>query len=221
MSTLTHARRARGDQTPLPGDDQRLPPRSRRRWLNPGSAALLALVIGAIGFYVGVRVEKSRANTTSAAAGGFAARTGATGAATGGAGQSSAATSAGTAAGGFPAGGLAGGPGGGGSAGTVASVDGRTLVLKETAGDTVTVKLTSATKVTKSKAVGHGQIRPGDAITVSGVTGGRGAIAAASVSDTGAASSAGYSGTTGSNSGAGSSRSGSGSGVGSLFSSGG
>src|SRR6202012_715869 len=82
-----------------------------------------------------------------------------------------------------------GGVPGGGSAGPVASVDGRTLVLKETSGNTVTVKLTSATKVTKSKSVGRGQIRPGDSIEVSGITGKRGAISAASVTDSGASSS--------------------------------
>jgi hypothetical protein len=254
MDTLMQDRH--GDCADVPTDDDgdgRLPPRPRRRLLTPPSVAVLALATCAIGFYVGVRVEKGHTGSGSAslasaisAAGRASAGTGGAGSAgTGSAGTGSAATgSAGAGSdragrsgfAGFAARfGGAGGPGGpgGGSAGTVASVDGRSLVLKEASGDTVAVKLTSATKVTKSKSVGHGQIRPGDTIVVSGVTGDKGTISAASVSDSGASASATSSSSGGSTSagsggstsaGSGGSTSagsgGSGSAVGSLFSGG-
>jgi hypothetical protein len=203
----------------LPGDDDgRLPPRPRRRLLTPPSVALLALATCAIGFYAGVRVEKSDAGSSASSA---ATRFGAASAGAG----SSASGSAGAGRSGFAGlasrfggAGVFGGPGAG-SAGTVASVDGRSLVLKETSGNTVKVKLTSATKITKSTSARRGEIRPGDTIVVSGITGKKGTISAASVSDSGASSSGTSSpGASGGSSSAGSSSSGSA--VGSLFSGG-
>jgi thiamine monophosphate kinase len=73
------------------------------------------------------------------------------------------------------------------------------------------VKLTSATKITKTESAKRRQIHPGDAITVSGLTGKQGTVAAATVSDAGASGAE----TTGSTSG-----SGGGSSVSSLFSGG-
>jgi hypothetical protein len=222
MTTLTHARRPRRPGAPAPADDERLPPRPRRRWLNPASALVLALVTCAVGFLIGVRVEKSQVGTTSSAspAAAFAGRAGAGTAAGVGTGASGAGASRGgaPAAGGF----AARFSGGGASAGTVASVDGGSLVLKEVTGDTVKVKLTSATKITKATSVDRREIHPGDTISVAGATLASGAIAAASISDTGASSSGSGAAAGGSgSSSAANSGSGSGSGVGSLFSSGG
>jgi hypothetical protein len=230
MDTLIQERRDNpADELPNGGDDGRLPPRPRRRLLTPPSVAVLALASCAIGFYAGVRVEKSHAGSSSTpAAAGFSGALGAgssTGSSTGGSGSSGSGSAPSAGRSGFA--GLAarfgagGAPGaaGGGSAGTVASVDGRSLVLKETSGNTVKVKLTSATKITKSKSVGRGQIRPGDTIVVSGITDKKGTISAASVSDSGASSSgASSSGGSAGSSSAGSG--GSGSAVGSLFSGG-
>ena len=229
MSTLAFDRRANPEQVGGEDDDGRMPRRPRRRLLTPWSALLVAAMMCAIGFYVGVRVEKGHIASTpsTTGAGGFAAalsgRTG--GSATGGPATGGSATSGSAAGGGASAaggGGSAAGVGGfaarfdgGGNAsfGTVASVDGKTLTLTEASGDTVKVKLTSATKITKTEAAKRSQIHPGDTITVSGVAGKQGTVSAATVTDSGAR-------TTGSSSSAGSSSGAGSSSVRSLFSGG-
>jgi hypothetical protein len=221
-------------------DDYHVPVRPRRRFLNAKTALLIAVITAAAGFYGGVRVEKGQVSSSSTggaasrfsglasrfdAAGGTAA-SGATGA-KGAAGGAGAATGAGGRAG---AGGLAdgfagrsgaGGFGGGNATiGTVSTVDGNTIYLTSTSGDTVKVTLSSATKVTKNETVGKGSIRPGDTLSASGLKSSNGTIVATAVSDTGAGAGAtGATGATGA-AGGGSSTSGSG-GVSSLFSSGG
>ncbi len=190
-----------------------LPGRPRRRWLTPASAALLALVLGAIGFYVGVRVEKGQlsSSSTSASLGTSAgARAAAAGAGAGGAARLAGASGAGAGAG-FAGGrsGFLSGAFGGGSAsfGTVSSVDGKTIYVTETAnGNVVKVQLSSATKITKSVGVSKSAIRPGDTIVVQGQKKSGGAISATSVSDAGARTAgAGAGSGSGSGSGAGSS----------------
>jgi len=217
MSALTFDRRANPDEIEDDGDG-RMPRRPRRRLLTRWSALLLALMMCAIGFYVGVRVEKGHiasSPTTIGAAGAFAARGGAAagGTAGGTTSGSSAGTSASDAAGagtGAAATGAAGSTGGsaagstggtaasgadgfaarfgGGNAtfGTVASLNGKTLTLTEASGDTVKVKLTSATKISKTESAKRSQIHPGDTITVSGVTSKQGTVSAATVTDSGA-----------------------------------
>jgi hypothetical protein len=222
MSTLTFDRRADPDGIEDDGEG-RMPRRPRRRLLTRWSAVLLAAMTGAIGFYVGVHVEKGHIASTpstvgASSAGGLAAalsgRTGgsaASGSATGGS------AAPGSAAGGSAAGGAGGAPAagaggfaarlaGGGDAtfGTVASVDGTTLTLTEASGDTVKVKLTSATKISKTESAKRSQIHPGDTITVSGVTAKQGTVSAATVTDSGARTT-GSSSSTGSSSGTGSS----------------
>jgi hypothetical protein len=245
MSTLTYDRGARPDGVENEDDGEgRMPRRPRRRLLTRWSALLAAAMTCAIGFYVGVRVEKGQiasSPTTIGAGAGFAARAGAgTGAsgsrsAAGGSATGSSATGSsaggssatGSSAGGSSAGGSSAGgaPGAGGFAaafgagnatfGTVGSVDGNTLTLTEASGDTVKVKLTSATKITKSESANRRQIHPGDTITVSGLTGKRGTVSAATVTDSGAGTT-GTSGTSGTTS----SSSSGGSAVSSLFSGG-
>ena len=58
--------------------------------------------------------------------------------------------------------------------------------MTEASGDTVKVKLTSATKITKNESAGRRQIHPGGTITISGVTGKQGTVSAATVTDSGA-----------------------------------
>lgn len=194
-----------------PRDDEPLPRRPRRQFLNRRSAALAALVTCAVGFYAGVRVEKGQMSSTSTGlrlpgtAGAGATRASGAGTRTAGGGART---------GGFP--GFAGGAVGGGSAsvGTVASVNGKTLVLTETSGNTVRVRLTSSTKISKSQSVSRKAVRPGDAIVVQGAANKQGTTVAASLTDTGAS---GASGSSAGGSGSGGSRGG----VGSLFSSGG
>jgi hypothetical protein len=211
---------------------QPLPRRPRRQFFNRKSAALVALITCAAGFYAGVRVEKGQVSSSStalrlpgatgAAAGAArtgASRTGAAGAA--GATRSGAAGAART--GGAP--GFAGGAGGGfaggnASVGTVASVNGKTIVLTETSGNTVKVQLSPSTKITKNQSVSRHAVRPGDTIIVQGAPNSKGTTVAASVTDSGASSTGSGSSSSGGSS-SGSSSGASGGGVGSLFSSGG
>jgi hypothetical protein len=225
-------------------DDFALPGRPRRQWFNRKSAALFAVVLGAIGFYAGVRVEKNQLSNSNSTAGAFAGTGGAAarlagagatgragaGGATGAAGTGAAGTgTAGTGAAartgsgasglrglfGGGAGGFAG-AGGAGTFGTVSSISGNSLYITEATGNTVKVTLSSATKVTKNVAVGKKAVRPGDTVVVAGAKNSNGTVAATTVSDTGAGA-GGATGGTGSSS---SSSSGS-SAVSSLFGGGG
>jgi hypothetical protein len=209
-----------------------LPGRPRRQWFNKKTAALFAVVPGAIGFYAGVRVEKSQLSNSSSTSGGLgtgsaAARLAAAGrAGAGGTASASGATGtgarAGAGGGGFRAllgggdGGLAGAGAGGGNAtlGTVSSIDADTLYITEANGNTVKVTLSSATKVTKNVGVGKDAVRPGDTVITAGAKNSDGTISATTLSDTGAGLAAGSG--SGSGSGGSSSTSGS-SAVSSLF----
>jgi Domain of unknown function (DUF5666) len=195
------------------GEELALPGRSRRRFLNPVSAALIALVLGAIGFYVGVRVEKGQLSNSSssaslaaglraaagagasrlagARAGASAARGGASAAGAGGAGVGAGGAGAGAAAAGFAGGRgafLSGAIGGGNSSfGTVSSVDGKNIYVTEAGnGNVVKVQLSGATKITKSVGVSKSAVRPGDAVVVQGLKNSGGTVSATSVSDSGA-----------------------------------
>jgi hypothetical protein len=226
MSTISYDQAERDWDPEEPA--QPLPRRPRRQFFNRRSAALVALITCAAGFYAGVRVEKGQVSgssatlrlpaTAGAATGTAASRTGASGAARG------TSSAAGSRAGGFSgfAGGARGGfAGGNASVGTVASVNGRTLVLTETSGNTVKVRLSPSTKITKNQSVSRTAVRPGDTIIVQGAANSQGTTVAASVTDSGASSAgSGASSSSGSSSGS-SSSGGSGGGVGSLFSSGG
>jgi len=111
------------------------------------------------------------------------------------------------------------------SFGTVAGVSGSTLYVTGATGNTVKVRLSKATKVSKTQSASRGAIHPGDTVVVQGVSGAGGTETAASVADSGptALRSAGAGALAGAGSG-GAARSGPGgtsSAVGSLFSSGG
>lgn len=210
-----------GEDLPYSEDvDEELPRRPRRQFFNKWSALLFAVILGGIGFYVGIRVEKGQlASSPTSAASAFASRfagaAGATGA--GGAsrtgGASGAASrfggAAGGGAGGFAA--LFGGGGGGSAIGTVASINGNTLYVTETSGNTVKVTLSRATKVTKNETVSKSKVFPGDSVVIAGVKGSNGTVSATTLTDSGTRS-------TGSTTGSGSSTTGSGgSAVSSLF----
>ena len=176
------------------------PRRPPRRRLDRGGGVLVALLVGAIGFYVGVRVEKGQIGGSSTAA--------AVSLPSGGSSGFARAPGAGSLTR-FP------GAGGGGTIGTLASVDGRTIYVKTVSGNTARVKLVSATRVSKSIPVGRTSLRPGDSVIVQGVSGSNGTVTATSVSDTGASSSG--SGGSAPTASAGSTSSGPGSGSSSLF----
>ncbi|MBV9047765.1 MAG: hypothetical protein JOY58_05830 [Solirubrobacterales bacterium] len=185
--------------------DEPLPGRPRRQFFNRRSAALFAVVVGAVCFYAGVRVEKSQLSSSTSTAvpssTGAATRTGAAGA---GSRAGAAAASAGR---GFGGGGGAvaafagagGGAGGSASFGTVSGVSGDTFYVTESSGNTVKVKLSSATKITKSVGVGKSAVRPGDTVVIRGLNS-NGTVSATSISDSGAVLSAFGGGSSGSGS---------------------
>jgi hypothetical protein len=217
-------------------EEPALPGRPRRQWWGKKTAAVFAVLLGAIGFYVGVRVEKSQMSSSSTGTGALAARlaaagrSGATG--TGGATARGGTTTGGATgrtgtAGGTGFRGLFGGGGGLGGAGatlgTVSSISGDTLYITETSGNTVKVTLSSATKVSKNVTVGKDAVRPGDTVVVAGAKDSNGTVSATTLNDTGAGlggSGGGGSGGSGGSSNSGSSSSAS-SAVNSLFGGGG
>jgi len=140
------------------------PGRPRRRWWGRKTAALAAAILCAATFYAGVRVEKGQLSTATTT-------------------PTAAASSAGAEHGGFPGGALGGANA---SIGTVSSVDGNTIYLTDTSGNTVKVKLSSATKLTKSESASKTSVRPGDTVVIQGAKGSNGTITATSVSDSGA-----------------------------------
>jgi hypothetical protein len=178
------------------GFDEALPVRRRPRYLTPLTALLMALILGGVGFYVGIRVEKSQ-GSSSGGASAFAGFAGATGA-----GGSTSKTGS-TSRTGFPGSGggasrFAGGFGGagGGTVGSISSVSADTIYVKETNGNTVKVTLSSATKISKSEPVSKKKLYPGEQVVVSGSSASNGTVHATSVTDSGASSTGG--GSTGS-----------------------
>lgn len=169
---------------PLEGE---LPRRPRRRLLTPIPLALLGVLLIACGFIGGVLLEKgqgspSASSSSNALASRFAAlRSGAVG---GGAGISSSAT------GGGGGGGLAttgAASAAGATIGQVAYVSGSTLYVTDPEGNTVKVRTSAASTVTKTVRAEVKSIHPGETVIVTGGAGSNGAIRAESirVSETG------------------------------------
>jgi hypothetical protein len=199
--------------------DVALPGRPRRKLLTWWTAGLFALILCAVGFYAGVRIEKNQLANSSSTSGlsaftgggagsGAAGRTGAAGA--GAAGRTGASgigvagragASGAGAGGGFRAllGG-AGAAGGNATLGTVSNIDGNSMYITETSGNTVKVTLSSATKVTKNVTVGKDAVRPGDLVVVAGAKASDGTVSATTLNDTGASPAAAGSGASGSSS---------------------
>jgi hypothetical protein len=197
MRTLPPLKTSDPDWETTDENQEELPGRPRRQLLTWWTAVLLALVIGAIGFYVGIRVEKGQTSSSTASARPFPFAGARTGTAPSG------------------PGGFAGAGGGSASFGTVSSISGHMLYVKDASGNTIKVELSSATTVTKSVTVGKKSLRPGDTVVISGLTNKQGTVTATSVRDSGASSSSAPSGSSGGSSTSGSSA------VKSLFGSGG
>ena len=166
--------------------EEALPVRPRRKFLNATTALLLCAITAAGGFYAGVRVEKNQTTSSSAPSGAGGLPSGIGG---GSAGASSFASRLRSL---FSAGAPGGAPSGAaafaarlGNAGTVSSVNGKTINLSEASGNTVTVKLDPVTKISKSQSVSRHAIRPGDMIAVQGATQPNGSIVATAVTDSG------------------------------------
>ena len=162
-------------------EELELPARPRRRLLgvggNPIPLALLGVLLIAGGFIAGVQVQKGQ--TSTASTGGVPAGLASRFAALGGGTSSSAKTPTGVPAGGFPGAGTgAGRP----TSGTVAYLDGSTLYVTSAEGNTVKVKTSPSTSVTKTVKTKVEGIRPGETVTVLGATGTNGTVSADSIS---------------------------------------
>lgn len=169
------------------GFDEKLPARTRARYLTPLTALLMALILGGVGFYTGIRVEKTDVSSgtgSSALAGAFS----------GAPGGASTASSGSGGGGGLPTqftggrGGFAS-PLGNATIGSVTSRDRNTLYVQETGGNTVKVNLSRATTLTKSVSVSKNKVKPGDSVVIRGSKSANGTVQATSVSDSGASSS--------------------------------
>jgi hypothetical protein len=128
---------------------------------------ILALVAAlAIGLFAGVLIGHATATPSAAARTGFGQgfRTG-TGT-EGGTGATGGTGGTGT------AGGFGGGAFGGGAAGTIVSISGDTIVLKETNGTKVTVTTSGTTSVTKTTKSTVSSLKAGETIRVIGATSG-------------------------------------------------
>jgi hypothetical protein len=182
------------------------PPLARvgRRKLPLATLVLALLAVGAAGFFVGVKVEKSKlpaSNTAASRAAAFGAGatgTGATGTGATGTGAAAARASgaAGTGATGAAGTGAAGtgaaGTGAVGGAanivGTVTVVDGTTLYVTDATGDTVKVTTNTGTTVTKTDTGTVSNLAPGETVVIRGVQSSAGVYAAQTVSEGSAAS---------------------------------
>jgi len=163
-------------------DPQELPPRPRRRLLgaggNPIFLALLGVLLIACGFIGGVLVEKGQTSSGSAAGGttGLASRfaalrggTSSTGARSGAAGGAGAFLGSGS------------GPGKP-TSGTLAYLAGNTLYVTNAEGNTVKVKTSAGTNVTKNVKASVTGIHPGETVTITGTPAANGTVNAESIS---------------------------------------
>jgi hypothetical protein len=159
-----------------------LPRRPRRRLLGVGASpiplALIGVLLIAGGFIAGVQVQKGQTSSGSAgsAPASLASRFAALGGGTPSIGKTS---SIGGASGGFP-----GARAGGGrpTTGTVAYLAGNTLYVTNSEGNTVKVKTSAGTSVTKTIKTKVKGIYPGETVTITGATGSNGEVSAESIS---------------------------------------
>jgi hypothetical protein len=164
-----HKPPADDQETTWPEDDFTPPaPRPRRRLLTPLTGALAAVLLVALGFIGGVEVQKHSGGSAStgapAAARGFPSFAG---------GQ-----------GGPPAGfSPGGGAGGNATQGTVSYVKHGVIYLKDSDGNTLKVKVSTGTDVTRTAKTAAAKVHPGDTIVVQGKTSGA-TITATSVTAT-------------------------------------
>jgi hypothetical protein len=168
----------RADDWPQEREDEDLPRRPRRRLLAPVPVALLVALLTACGFIGGVLVEKGSATSTAGASGptGAARFAGLRGA---GAGGGAASAGGGGAAGGAAAG--SGGAGAAATAGTVAFIQGSTLYVTNAEGNTVKVKTSAASSVSKTTKSSVTAIHPGESVVITGGSSTNGTVTAESI----------------------------------------
>lgn len=132
----------------------------QRRRVSRLSAVLVVVVVGAAGFLAGVVTQKRHDRSLVGATG---ARTTST-------------QRSGAAGGGF----------GGATTGQVKLVDGPTIYVTDSSGNTIAIAVTASSKFTKQAAASLRDIQPGDTVVVRGAAQSDGTIAAATVTDSGA-----------------------------------
>jgi hypothetical protein len=173
-----------------------LPRRPRRRLLTPIPLALTGVLLIACGFIGGVLVEKGQSSSgSSSGAAGFASRFaslragGGSGARAGGSGTSAGGTGTGSGgraaslfgAGAGGAGGTSGAGGFGATVGQVAYVSGSTLYVTSAEGNTVKVKTSDSSTVSKTVKSDVKGIHPGETVIVTGNPSSGGAVQAESI----------------------------------------
>jgi hypothetical protein len=147
-----------------------LPRRPRGRLLTPLPVELLCVLLTAGGFIGGVEVEKGQEGSAGSSGSGGSGLAGRFAALRSAAGKS--ATGAGSASGAGP---------GGATTGQVAFVQGSTLYVTDSSGNTVKVKTSGASTVTKTVSGSVHSIRPGEQVVISGTTASSGTVTAESI----------------------------------------
>jgi hypothetical protein len=147
-------------------EEEVIPPRPRGRLLRPLPLFLVAVTIAAAGFLGGVLAQKGSEGSSTGVelpaggAGGLPSFGGEEGGAEGAAGGTEGATG-----GAIPS---FGGPSESAASGTVTSVEGHTIYVKESDGTVVAVKAGDGATVTRDSNVAAKKIHPGDTVTVEG-----------------------------------------------------
>ena len=149
-------------EEPLEDD---LPPRPGNRFLRPLPLALIVLLIASLAFLGGVRIQKS-----NEAGGSSASPFGAVGVP-----SFLSEAGAGAAGGGVPS--LTGSGQGSGITGTVTSVSGKTVYVKNSEGTVLAVKAGAGATVTRTANSEAKAIHPGDSVVVEGTRRGSNVIA--------------------------------------------
>jgi hypothetical protein len=153
-------------------DDEPIAPRPRGRLLRPLPLALIAVTIAAAGFLGGVLAQKGSEGGGGSGSfpGGGSLPSFASGGPTASGSESGAPTTGGAETGGE---GTTGPPSFGGASnaaagGTVTSVEGHTIYVKESDGTVVAVKIGDGATVTRNSNVAAKKIHPGDSVAVEG-----------------------------------------------------
>jgi hypothetical protein len=142
------------------GDDDAIPPRPRGRLLRPLPLLLIALTIAAAGFLGGVLAQKGSEGGSGAAAGPGAGGLPSFAAAAAGVKSEGGSTEAGGAS--------SFGTSSAAASGTVTSVEGKTIYVKESDGTVVAVKAGDGVTVTRDSNVSARKVHPGDTVVVEG-----------------------------------------------------
>lgn len=146
---------------------------TRRKRRLPVLTAILVLAVGAGGAFIGgAEIQKNYGTAANSSATGTASSTSALAGRFRGAGAN-------TAGRGLPGGAAAGA--GGGTAGTVTLIKGSSLYVTDASGNTVTVKTTSGSQITKTVSGSVKTIHPGDTVTVTGTQAKNGSYTATAI----------------------------------------